>query len=160
MRGALQRDPNRCNPRPGGRVLTPTRHTETNGGGIALYRTAYLLAGDHVGAEDLLQNAFAELYLSWDKIRDREALDGYGSPTVSVLDGSTGEEIVTLEVALPRRTVGGFWSQMAWEGDEALVVRVFRGEEYDMMRLGLDGTVRLIDLDSAGASGLTVAEPW
>jgi RNA polymerase sigma-70 factor (sigma-E family) len=43
----------------------------------ALYRTAYLLAGDHAGAEDLLQNAFAKLYLSWDKVRDREALDGY-----------------------------------------------------------------------------------
>ena len=43
----------------------------------ALYRTAFLLAGDHAGAEDLLQNAFAKLYLSWDKIRDREALDGY-----------------------------------------------------------------------------------
>lgn len=90
---------------------------------------------------------------------DPEA-DGNGPSTVSVLDGSTGEEIVTFEVALPRRTVGGFWSQMAWEGDEALVVRVFRGEEFDMMRLGLDGTVRLIDIDSAGASGLTVAEPW
>ena len=33
----------------------------------ALYRTAYLLAGDHAGAEDLLQTAFAKLYLSWDK---------------------------------------------------------------------------------------------
>ena len=44
---------------------------------VALYRTAYLLAGDHAGAEDLLQNAFAKLYLSWDKVRDREALDGY-----------------------------------------------------------------------------------
>ncbi len=43
----------------------------------ALYRTAYLLAGDHAGAEDLLQNAFAKLYLSWDKVRDRGALDGY-----------------------------------------------------------------------------------
>ena len=43
----------------------------------ALYRTAYLLVGDHAGAEDLLQNAFAKLYLSWDRIRDREALDGY-----------------------------------------------------------------------------------
>ena len=43
----------------------------------ALYRTAYLLTGDHAGAEDLLQNAFAKLYLSWDKIRDRGALDGY-----------------------------------------------------------------------------------
>ena len=43
----------------------------------ALYRTAYLLAGDHAGAEDLLQNAFAMVSLSWDKIRDRGALDGY-----------------------------------------------------------------------------------
>jgi RNA polymerase sigma-70 factor (sigma-E family) len=43
----------------------------------ALYRTAYLLAGDHASAEDLLQVAFAKLYLSWDRIRDREALDGY-----------------------------------------------------------------------------------
>lgn len=43
----------------------------------ALYRTAYLLAGDHASAEDLLQNAFAKLYLSWDKVRDHGALDGY-----------------------------------------------------------------------------------
>ena len=43
----------------------------------ALYRTAYLLAGDHAGAEDLLQNAFAKLYLSWDRIRDHGALDGW-----------------------------------------------------------------------------------
>ena len=43
----------------------------------ALYRTAYLLVGDHAGAEDLLQNAFAKLYLSWDKVRDHGALDGY-----------------------------------------------------------------------------------
>jgi RNA polymerase sigma-70 factor (sigma-E family) len=43
----------------------------------ALYRTAYLLAGDHATAEDLLQNAFAKLYLSWDKVRDQGALDGY-----------------------------------------------------------------------------------
>ncbi len=43
----------------------------------ALMRTAYLLAGDRAGAEDLLQNAFAKLYLSWDRVRDREALDGY-----------------------------------------------------------------------------------
>ena len=43
----------------------------------ALYRTAYLLAGDHAGAEDLLQSAFAKLYLSWDRVRDHGALDGY-----------------------------------------------------------------------------------
>lgn len=43
----------------------------------ALLRTAYLLTGDLAGAEDLLQQALAKLYLSWDKVREREALDGY-----------------------------------------------------------------------------------
>ena len=43
----------------------------------ALYRTAFLLAGDHAAAEDLLQSAFAKLYLSWDRVRDHGALDGY-----------------------------------------------------------------------------------
>lgn len=43
----------------------------------ALLRTAYLLTGDRASAEDLLQTAFAKLYLSWDRVREREALDGY-----------------------------------------------------------------------------------
>lgn len=43
----------------------------------ALYRTAYLLTGDHASAEDLLQDAFAKLYLTWDRVRDHGALDGY-----------------------------------------------------------------------------------
>ena len=43
----------------------------------ALLRTAYLLTGDHAGAEDLVQAALAKLYLSWDRVREREAVDGY-----------------------------------------------------------------------------------
>jgi RNA polymerase sigma-70 factor (sigma-E family) len=43
----------------------------------ALLRTAYLLTGDRHQAEDVLQTALAKLYLSWDKVRDRGALDGY-----------------------------------------------------------------------------------
>lgn len=43
----------------------------------SLLRTAYLLTGDLAGAEDLVQNAFAKLYLSWDKVRDQGSLDGY-----------------------------------------------------------------------------------
>ena len=43
----------------------------------SLLRTAYLLTGDRHEAEDLVQVAFAKLYLSWDKVRDREVLDGY-----------------------------------------------------------------------------------
>ena len=40
-------------------------------------RTAYLLTGNRADAEDLLQTALAKTYLAWDRIRDREAVDGY-----------------------------------------------------------------------------------
>ena len=43
----------------------------------ALLRTAYLLTGNRADAEDLLQTALAKTYLAWDRIRDREAIDGY-----------------------------------------------------------------------------------
>jgi RNA polymerase sigma-70 factor (sigma-E family) len=43
----------------------------------ALLRTAYLLTGSRVDGEDLLQTALAKTYLAWDRIREREALDGY-----------------------------------------------------------------------------------
>ena len=42
-----------------------------------LLRTAYLLTGDRHQAEDLLQTALAKLYLAWDRIHDRESVDGY-----------------------------------------------------------------------------------
>ena len=43
----------------------------------ALLRTAYLLTGSRPDAEDLLQTALAKTYLAWDRIREREAIDGY-----------------------------------------------------------------------------------
>ncbi|MGW0227949.1 SigE family RNA polymerase sigma factor [Actinopolymorpha singaporensis] len=43
----------------------------------SLLRTAYLLTGERHSAEDLVQTALAKLYLSWDKVRRREHLDGY-----------------------------------------------------------------------------------
>lgn len=43
----------------------------------SLMRTAYLLTGDRHTAEDLVQTAFAKLYLSWDKVRDQGSIDGY-----------------------------------------------------------------------------------
>ena len=43
----------------------------------SLLRTAYLLTGDRHTAEDLVQTAFAKLYLTWDKVRDRGSVDGY-----------------------------------------------------------------------------------
>lgn len=89
---------------------------------------------------------------------DPEA-DGYGPSAITVLDGATGEEVVTFEAVLPRRTVGGFWTQMAWVGDEALVVRMYAGDDTYVMRLGLDGSVQRIDIPSSGLSGLSVAVP-
>jgi RNA polymerase sigma-70 factor (sigma-E family) len=43
----------------------------------ALLRTAYLLNGHRGDAEDQLQTALAKTYQAWDRIREREALDGY-----------------------------------------------------------------------------------
>jgi DNA-directed RNA polymerase specialized sigma24 family protein len=43
----------------------------------ALLRTAYMLTGNRADAEDLLQTALAKTYLAWDRIREREAVDGY-----------------------------------------------------------------------------------
>ena len=43
----------------------------------ALIRTAFLLAGDRATAEDLVQTSLAKLYLSWDKVVNRESIDGY-----------------------------------------------------------------------------------
>src|SRR3954451_1844216 len=43
----------------------------------ALLRTAYLLTGSRADAEDLLQTTLAKTYLAWDRIVEREALDGY-----------------------------------------------------------------------------------
>jgi RNA polymerase sigma-70 factor (sigma-E family) len=43
----------------------------------SLLRTAYLLSGDRHTAEDLVQTALAKLYLSWDKVQNRELVDGY-----------------------------------------------------------------------------------
>lgn len=43
----------------------------------ALLRTAYVLTGDHHAAEDLVQTALARVYLSWNRIRDKQALDAY-----------------------------------------------------------------------------------
>jgi RNA polymerase sigma-70 factor (sigma-E family) len=45
--------------------------------GDALWRSAWLLTGDAHLAEDLVQTALAKTYLSWDRLRDRGAIDAY-----------------------------------------------------------------------------------
>ena len=43
----------------------------------ALARTAYLLTGSQHAAEDLVQATLTRLYLSWDRISDRQHVDAY-----------------------------------------------------------------------------------
>ena len=45
--------------------------------GRALLRSAVLLTGNLADAEDLVQSALAKTYQAWDRIEDRNALDGY-----------------------------------------------------------------------------------
>ncbi len=61
----------------------------------ALLRTAYMLTGNRADAEDLLQAGLAKTYLAWDRIREREAVDGYargrdGAPRWGVAQESEG----------------------------------------------------------------------
>lgn len=43
----------------------------------ALYRSAYLLLGEHELAEDLVQTALAKTYAAWGSVRDVDAAGGY-----------------------------------------------------------------------------------
>ena len=42
-----------------------------------LYRTAYLMLGEHQLAEDLVQSALAKTYASWHRVREPEAAPAY-----------------------------------------------------------------------------------
>ncbi|MFL6156161.1 MAG: SigE family RNA polymerase sigma factor [Marmoricola sp.] len=43
----------------------------------ALYRTAYLLTGNHADAEDLAQTALVKAYLSWSRVAEAASPDAY-----------------------------------------------------------------------------------
>ncbi len=43
----------------------------------SLHRTAYLLAGDHHTADDLVAATLAKVYLAWERVERRESVDGY-----------------------------------------------------------------------------------
>jgi RNA polymerase sigma-70 factor (sigma-E family) len=43
----------------------------------ALYRTAYLLTGNHADAEDLAQTALVKAYLAWSKVSAASSPDAY-----------------------------------------------------------------------------------
>ena len=48
----------------------------------SLYRTAYLLVGDHALAEDLVQTALAKTYASWGSVRELAAAPGFARTTL------------------------------------------------------------------------------
>ena len=48
----------------------------------SLYRTAYLLLGEHAAAEDLVQTALAKTYGSWHRVRDLNAAPAYARATL------------------------------------------------------------------------------
>jgi len=64
---------------PGGKPQTRDAEFSSymNARQASLLRTAYLLTGDRHTAEDLVQTAFAKLYLAWDKVLDQGSIDGY-----------------------------------------------------------------------------------
>ena len=43
----------------------------------SLYRTAYLMTGDHADAEDLVQSALVKVYGAWDKVSRADSADAY-----------------------------------------------------------------------------------
>jgi hypothetical protein len=85
--------------------------------------------------------------------------DGYGSPTVSVLDARTGDTLVDVDVAGSRRQVVAFYDRVGWEDDDTMVLTMLNGDERFVVRLGLDGSVQRVGgATSVDSSGLVVAE--
>ena len=71
-----------------------------------------------------------------------------GSPTLAVLDAATGEPVVDFELVGSRTAVVGINPEMIWEDVETLVTTVATGGKQYVVRLGLDGSVERIDIDS------------
>ena len=67
----------------------------------ALYRTAYLLVGDHGLAEDLVQTSLAKTYAAWSRVREPAAAHGYAR-TVLV----NTAHVVVPDALVARRTPG------------------------------------------------------
>jgi RNA polymerase sigma-70 factor (sigma-E family) len=48
----------------------------------SLFRTAYLIVGDHQLAQDLLQEALIKTYIAWPRLRDPSKAEGYTRKTI------------------------------------------------------------------------------
>lgn len=65
------------------------------------------------------------------------------SPTLSILDATTGDPVIDFEVTPARHRVVGI-AQAVWEDDETLVATYVDGNQQYVVRLGLDGTVERV----------------
>ncbi|WP_372728015.1 hypothetical protein [Nocardioides sp.] len=65
-------------------------------------------------------------------------LDGLGYGTLAVLDASTGDLVTTYEID------GGFISSATWEDSSHPLVVTHTDEGWNMLRLGLDGSIELV----------------
>ena len=116
----------------------------------ALLRTAFLLTGDLAAAEDLVQNAFAKLYLCWDKVQSRESLDGYVRRIMVNENNSLWRrawkrtEVTT--AALPERPVSDEYDEgrvaAVWELVRTPAPQATRGDRAALLRTPVGGRDR------------------
>jgi hypothetical protein len=80
-----------------------------------------------------------------------------GSPTLSMLDATTGEPVVDFELAGARTGVVGINPEVVWEDSETLVATLVTGGRQYVVRLGLDGTVERVGGDAVDVEPGAVA---
>ena len=73
-----------------------------------------------------------------------EYFDGGGSPTLSILDATTGDPVIDFEVTPARNRVVGIAPEVVWEDDETLLATYLDGNQQYVVRLRLDGTVERV----------------
>jgi hypothetical protein len=70
--------------------------------------------------------------------------DGPGPSTYDVLDAANGKSVLTLKAAVGGDRIA-YMPQVTWEDDSHLLVVVFDGQEWRVVRVGLDGSAELAD---------------
>ena len=66
------------------------------------------------------------------------------SPTLSILDATTGDPVIDFEVTPARNRVVGIAPEVVWEDDETLLATYMDGNQQYVVRLRLDGTVERV----------------
>jgi RNA polymerase sigma-70 factor (sigma-E family) len=77
-----------------------------------LYRTAYLMLGEHQLAEDLVQSALAKTYASWRRVREPAAAPAYARAVLA-------------------NTATSWFRRRSWRSERPTAVLPDRGVEHD-----------------------------